>query len=199
MKISVSIKEQACERLLHFHPKKTIARELGISASVVRDWSFFVNKGDFAWISERSVLTRKGRHHQAILYWIEHYPIGYSDVARLFGIRPSDLYRKIKRYIARSPSQHLPAKIRLWDCLRWHGTGDAMVDKARIRQMVSERLSKAKTKEQLDKEVNDILITYECLFQEVLSDCKDEVKKKELQLYHEQLKQALASRLPAKY
>lgn len=44
MKISVSIKEQACERLLHFHPKKTIARELGISASVVRDWSFFVNK-----------------------------------------------------------------------------------------------------------------------------------------------------------
>ncbi len=41
MKISVSIKEQACERLLHFHPKKTIARELGISASVVRDWSFF--------------------------------------------------------------------------------------------------------------------------------------------------------------
>ncbi len=34
MKISVSIKEQACERLLHFHPKKTIARELGISASI---------------------------------------------------------------------------------------------------------------------------------------------------------------------
>lgn len=70
MMISASIKKQACERLLHFHPKKTIAKELGVSPSVVRDWSFFLNRGDFAWISERLVTSRKSLHYQAMQYWI---------------------------------------------------------------------------------------------------------------------------------
>lgn len=198
MTISVSIKKRACERLLHFHPKRAIAKELGVSPSVVRDWSFFLNRGDFAWISERLVTSRKSLHYQAMQYWIEHYPIGYSDVARLFGIRPSDLYTELKRYIANSPSQSLPAKIRLWDCLRWYGTGDNMVDHNRISKMLKERLSKAKTKEQMDKEVHDILVTYESLFEEVLKDCKDELKKKELQLYLEQLREVLPSLLHVK-
>lgn len=198
MAISVSIKQLACERLFHFHPKRTIARELGISTGAVRDWSIFMARGDFAWISERSVMTRKHLHHEAILHWIEHYPIGYSDVARLFGIRPSDLYSKIKRYLANSPSINLPAKIRLWDCLGRYEPGDKTMDTSQINKMLKERLAKAQTKEEIHKEVHDILACYESMFEEVLADCKDELKKKELQRYLDQLKEALQSLLPAK-
>lgn len=73
-----------------------------------------------------------------------------------------------------------------------------MVDHNRISKMLKERLSKAKTKEQMDKEVHDILVTYESLFEEVLKDCKDELKKKELQLYLEQLREVLPSLLHVK-
>lgn len=50
----------------------------------------------------------------------------------------------------------------------------------------------------MDKEVHDILVTYESLFEEVLKDCKDELKKKELQLYLDQLREVLPSLLHAK-
>ena len=198
MSISISVKQVACERLLHFHPKKKIARELSVSHGVVRDWSIFVNQGDFDWISERAILTRKLKHHQAILYWIEHYPIGYSDVARHFGVRPSDLYTKIKRYIARSASVSLPAKIRLWDCLGRYEGRDSAMDASQIDKMLKERLSKVQTKEQMQKEMRDILISYESLFEEVMAGDIDELKKKELQRYLDQLKEALQSLEPAK-
>lgn len=198
MAISVSVKQAACERLLHFHPKKTIARELSVSHGVVRDWSIFVAQGDFDWISERSVLTRKHKHHQAILYWIEQYPIGYSDVARQFGVRPSDLYTKIKRYLAGSASVNLPAKIRLWDCLGRYEGRDSAMDAKQIDKMLKERLSKVQTKEQMQKEMRDILISYESLFEEVMAGDIDELKKKELQRYLDQLREALQSLEPAK-
>lgn len=198
MALSVSVKQVACERLLHFHPKKAIARELSVSRGVVRDWSIFVAQGDFDWISERAVLTRKHKHHQAMAYWIEHYPIGYSDVARQFGVRPSDLYTRIKRYLAESASVNLPAKIRLWDCLgRYEGRESAM-DAKQIDKMLKERLSKVQTKEQMQKEMRDILISYESLFEEVMAGDIDELKKKELQRYLDQLREALQSLEPAK-
>lgn len=198
MAISISVKQIACERLFHFHSKRAIAKELSISRGVVRDWSIFIAQGDFDWISDRSVLTRTHKHHQAMLYWIEHYPIGYSDVARQFGIRPSDLYTKIKRYLADSASMSLPVKIRLWDCLGWHERGDKTMDARQIDKMLKERLSKAQSKEQMQKEMRDILIAYESLFEEVVAGDIDELKKKELQRYLDQLKEALQSLEPAK-
>lgn len=101
--LPIAIKQIACERLFHFHPIKTIARELGISTGAVRDWRIFINKGDFEWITDQYVTSRTPRIREATQDWMTHYPIGYSDVARWHGVRPSDVYRNIQSYLKKSP------------------------------------------------------------------------------------------------
>lgn len=123
MALPIAIKQIACERLFHFHPTKTIARELGISTGAVRDWRIFINKGDFEWITDQYVKSRTPR----------------------------------------------------------------------IRQMVSEQIDGAKNEKELRRNIEEMLICYESLFEEVMKDCKDELKKKELQLYLDQLREVLAS------
>lgn len=50
MHIATSIKQKACEGLLHFRSHYSIAKELGISKGSVRDWSILINHGNFDWI-----------------------------------------------------------------------------------------------------------------------------------------------------
>ena len=45
MHIATSIKQKACEGLLHFRSHYSIAKELGISKGSVRDWSILINHG----------------------------------------------------------------------------------------------------------------------------------------------------------
>ena len=54
MKIPREIRQRACEGLLHFAPKKTLARELGISHGSVRDWDIYVQHGFFDWVDNPS-------------------------------------------------------------------------------------------------------------------------------------------------
>ena len=72
------------------------------------------------------------------------------------------------------------------------------MDAKQIDKMLKERLSKVQTKEQMQKEMRDILISYESLFEEVMAGDIDELKKKELQRYLDQLREALQSLEPAK-
>lgn len=80
--------KQPAKDFFHFHPLKQIAPELGVSAGAVRDWRIFLNKGDFAWISERNVLSRRPQVIAAVADWITNYPIGYTDAAKAHGVRP---------------------------------------------------------------------------------------------------------------
>ena len=52
MQIPQAIRQQACEGLLHFVPKKALARELGISRGSVRDWAIYIEHGFFDWIDK---------------------------------------------------------------------------------------------------------------------------------------------------
>ena len=49
MQIPKHIREKACEGLLHFLPKKQLAKELGVSKGSIRDWSIYVDNGFFGW------------------------------------------------------------------------------------------------------------------------------------------------------
>lgn len=89
MQIPQAIRQQACEGLLHFVPKKALARELGISKGSVRDWAIYIEHGFFDWIDKPWRTRRPELMQKAVDFWFEHYPIGYSDVAKRFGIRPA--------------------------------------------------------------------------------------------------------------
>ena len=198
MALPIAIKQIACERLFHFHPIKTIARELGISTGAVRDWRIFINKGDFEWMTDQYVTSRTPRIREATQDWMTHYPIGYSDVARWHGVRPSDVYRNIQSYLKKSPSAKLPLQLRGWT-LFGPGASEGQMNKMpdRIRQMVSQQIDSAKNEKELRRNIEEMLICYESLFEEVMKDCKDELKKKELQRYLDQLREVLASLSPA--
>lgn len=56
--IPQEIKQQACEGLLHFYPKKRLCRELGISKGSIHAWSIFVEHGFFDWVNEPAVKQR---------------------------------------------------------------------------------------------------------------------------------------------
>ena len=100
MHIPQHIRQQACEGLLHFVPKKTLARQLGVSQGSIRDWEIYVRCGFFDWIDKPWITRRKELLSSAVDYWFENYPIGYTDVAKRFGIRPGTLYGSIKRTVA---------------------------------------------------------------------------------------------------
>ena len=42
MHITQEMRQQACEGLLHFTPKKTLARELGVSVGSIRAWAIYI-------------------------------------------------------------------------------------------------------------------------------------------------------------
>lgn len=111
MPIEQEIKQQACEGLLHFQSKKGLARELGISVGAVRDWSIYIRHGFFDWIHEPYVAQRKELLYEAVECWFDQYPIGYTDVAVKFGIRPGTLFSAIRRAVAKLPEQLRPKRI----------------------------------------------------------------------------------------
>lgn len=98
MGISVFKKRIACELLLQHYPKKTLARELGISQGTTRDWSIYIEHDNFEWVEKISITRQVTLLNAAARYWYDHYPIGYTEVAKLFGIRPATLFAKIKRH-----------------------------------------------------------------------------------------------------
>ncbi len=80
----------------------------------VRDWSIFIHHGFFDWVDEPKVGKRKELLHNAIDYWFDQYPIGYTDVAKRFGVKPVMLYGSIQRTVAKLPEQLRPKRIHFW-------------------------------------------------------------------------------------
>ena len=87
MQMPQAIRQQACEGLLHFAPKKALARELGISKGSVRDSAIYIEHGFFDWIDKPWRARRPELMQKAVDFRFENYLIGYSDVAKRFGIK----------------------------------------------------------------------------------------------------------------
>ena len=109
MQIPKHIREKACEGLLHFLPKKRLARELGVSEGSIRDWSIYVDNGFFGWVDKPRLNLRTLQLNDAVEYWFEHYPIGYSDVAKRFGVRPATLFNAIAGQLLNCPRSCVPS------------------------------------------------------------------------------------------
>lgn len=93
-------------------------------------------------------------------------------------VTASDVYREIQSCLKRSPSTKLPLKLRHWKRFGSSGTENEMNDiQKRIRQVVSEQIDLAKNEHELKRNIEEMLVTYECLFEEVVQDC-DELKKR---------------------
>ncbi|HLR50411.1 MAG TPA: hypothetical protein VK076_07545 [Candidatus Sphingobacterium stercoripullorum] len=192
MALPTAIKQIACERLFHFHPVKTIARELGISAGAIQAWRIFIKANDFEWLTSGYVQSRKPRIYQAVKDWIAHYPIGYTELARRHGVRPSDVYREIQAYLKQSPSAKLPLRLHAWKLIGPGANREKMNNMPeRIRRMVDECFESANNEQELKRNIKEMFISYESLFEEVMKECKDDLKKKELQQYLDQLNCAL--------
>ena len=58
MHVTQEMRQQACEGLLHFTPKKALARELGVSVGSIRDWAIYIQHGVFDWVDKPWVTRR---------------------------------------------------------------------------------------------------------------------------------------------
>ena len=180
MRIAVSTRQEACERLLHFHPKKTIARELGISHGSVRDWSILIDSGNFEWVNTNYSKRREELLNEAVEYWLDQYPIGYSDVARKYGIRPAALYQSIGRRLAKLPQSLLPAKVRFWEPAPSPEIGEFKMEIEKLSDIPGDRALTLSERKALLKELKlakDRLICAESLLEVAVESCDDELKK----------------------
>lgn len=196
MRLTQKIKEQACIRLLHFHPKKAIARELGISHGAVRDWSIFLAHGNFAWVTQPYIGQRKELLAGAVSYWLAEYPIGYSDVARQFGLRPAGLFQAIRQRLDKLPLPLRPQRLRFWDTASRPVLGAFQMEIRRLADIPADRpltLPERKALLRELKDARDRLLCAESLLEVAVETCRDELKKKELQRQLELTKKALAS------
>lgn len=196
MFIPQSIKEQACIGLLHFRPKKELARELNVSVGTIRDWSIYVDNQFFDWITEPHQQLRKAQLHKAVEFWFDAYPIGYSDVARRLGVRPSTLYNHILRRIAKLPDNLKPKRLRFWAPQRTPSIGTFTMKFEKLSDIPADRPLTLAERKALLREMQDTrdrLICAESLLEVAVESCKDELKKKELMRQLEQTRKALAS------
>ena len=75
----------------------------------------YIQHGFFDWVDNPWGTRRPELLQSAVDYWFEHYPIGYTDVAKQFGVRPATLFQKIRRTVAKLPEQLRPKRILFWD------------------------------------------------------------------------------------
>lgn len=70
MHVTQEMRQQACEGLLHFTPKKALARELGVSVGSIRAWAIYIQHGFFDWVDTR----RPELLQSAVNYWVRALP-----------------------------------------------------------------------------------------------------------------------------
>ena len=177
MHITQEIRQQACEGLLLFTPKKALARELGLFVGSIRD----IQHGFFDWVDNPWVTRRPELLQSAVDYWFEHYPIGYSDVAKQFGVRPATLFQKIRRTVAKLPEQLRPKRSLFWDVKLETSLGIFRMASEKLSDISADRPLTLAERKALLKEMQDArgrLICAESILEVAIEGCKDELKKK---------------------
>lgn len=112
MSLPISIKQKACEGLLHFKPQKTLARERGISHGAVRDWAIFIENDNFEWVTSTMLPRNPDRLEKAVDTWFENRNLSYTEIARQFGIRPSSLFTAVIHRVNQLPAMLRPKRRR---------------------------------------------------------------------------------------
>lgn len=159
----------------------------------------YVQHGFFDWVDNPWATRRSELLKSAVAYWFDQYPIGYSDVARQFGVRPATLFNTIKSTVGKIPEKLRPKRIRFWDAppVATLGTYRMKIDK--LSDIPADRPLTLAERKALLKEVQDArgrLLCAEALLEVAVESCKDELKKKELQRQLEFTREALASLRP---
>ena len=181
MHVTQEMRQQACEGLLHFTPKKALARELGVSVGSIRDWAIYIQHGVFDWVDKPWVTRRPELLQSAVNYWFEHYPIGYSDVAKQFGVRPATLFQKIRRTVTKLPEQLRPKRILFWDVKPETSLGTFRMAIEKLSDIPADRPLTLAERKALLKEMQDArgrLICAESILEVAIEGCKDELKKR---------------------
>ena len=182
------------QRAFAFRPEEDSARELGVSVGSIRDWTIYAQYSSFDWVVRRPELLQS-----AVDYWFEHYPIGYSDVAKQFGVRPATLFQKIRRTVTKLPEQLRPKRILFWDVKPETSLGTFRMAIEKLSDIPADRPLTLAERKVLLKEMQDArgrLICAESILEVAIESCKDELKKKELQRQLELTRKALASLTP---
>lgn len=195
MPIPVSTRLAACEGLFHFVPKKTLAKTLGVSSGSIRDWAIYIEHGYFDWI-DHPWQRREAMLHKAIDYWFDNYPIGYTDVARQFGVRPATLFASIQRKLATLPEIIRPKRLLFWESVPVHSLGKSRMPFEKPSDIPIDRPLTPKERKELMRELKDArdrLICAQAILEVALESTKDELKKKELRRVLEQVNDQLAS------
>ena len=125
-----------------------------------------------------------------------YYPIGYSDVARRFGIRPASLFGAILRHLDKLPDMLKPKCIRYWDPHATHSLGTYKMKIEKLSDIPTDRPLTESERKALFKELEEAkgrLICAESLLEVAVESCKDELKKNELRRQLEQTRKVLAS------
>ena len=157
---------------------------------------FCILFGFFDWIDKPWITRRKELLSSAVAYWFENYPIGYTDVAKRFGIRPGTLYGSIKRTVAKLPEQLRPKRIHFWDVQRKTAPGKFRMAVEKLSDIPADRPLTTAERKALFEELKDAkarLVCAESLLEVAVESCKDDLKKKELQRQLELTRKALKS------
>ena len=115
MPIALTVRTQAFERLLHKHPIKRIARELGISKTTVSVWKIYTDHHYYDWLQKTWIRQDRALVRKAVAFWRENFPICYPAAAKEFCLRPSLVYRTIKQEIDSLPAILKPEITLLWE------------------------------------------------------------------------------------
>lgn len=196
MSIPASIKQKACEGLFHFRSKNSLAKELGISNGSLRDWSIYIANNNFDWLYCEYTPQNRELLHKSFEFWFDNYPIGYSDVARRFGIRPASLFNYVRRKVDGLPVMLRPKRIRYWNPQEVESLGTFTMKFEKLSDIPADRPLTLSERKALLKEMEDArgrLICAESLLEVAVESCKDELKKKELMQQLEQTRKVLAS------
>lgn len=200
MSLPISIKQKACEGLLHFKPKKTLARELGISLGAVRDWAIFIENDNFEWVTSTMLPRDPDRREKAVVAWFANSSLGYAEIARRFGIRPSSLFTAVVNRLNQLPVMLRPKRKRSWEPPEAPSLGKLKMTFDKLSDIPSDRPLTERERKALFNELKKAreeekarLVCAQCLLEVGMESCKDELKKKLMKQQLEQINAALAS------
>ena len=168
-------------RAFAFHPEEGTGQRAGCFRWFDPRQGYFIQHGFFDWVDNPWVTRRPELLQSAVDYWFEHYPIGYSDVAKQFGVRPATLFQKIRRTVAKLPEQLGPKRILFWDVKPETSLGTFRMAIEKLSDIPADRPLTLAERKALLKEMQDArgrLICAESILEVAIEGCKDELKKK---------------------
>lgn len=117
-------------------------------------------------------------------YWFDNYPIGYTDVARQFGVRPATLFASIRRKLATLPEIIRPKRLLFWESVPVHSLGKRRMPFEKPSDIPIDRPLTPKERKELMREMKDArdrLICAQAILEVAFENAKDAKKREEVE------------------